>query len=385
MMALVPLLAQLAAVDLRTGRVIEKVPCRAGEPHSYALYLPSAYTPERTWPILYCLDPGARGRIPVERFRGAAESYGWILVGSNASRNGPWQPNVAAFKALWEDTQLRFSIDSRRIYAAGFSGGARVAAALAAAMPEISGVIGCGAGFPGPVPKTVSFAWFGAAGVDDFNYIDVRQVQVAVAATGQAARFVVFDGAHNWPPEPVCTAAVEWLEVQAMKTGRRPRDPALVKTLLEKRRGAMAAVEAGLASSEYGALAADFGGLAEVAAYEKEAERLQSSRERKAYLKREADLEKRQQSLHEDLAALIQDQDLSAFRASVGDLAKKASSPADSPDRRVARRVLSGQYIGLIEQSRALSGPTQQDQRRLLEDAIAVLRPALSWWVRRLT
>jgi hypothetical protein len=39
--------------------------------------------------MLYCLDPDARGRIPVERFAEAAGRAGWIVGGSNNSRNGP--------------------------------------------------------------------------------------------------------------------------------------------------------------------------------------------------------------------------------------------------------------------------------------------------------
>ena len=59
--SLLPLLAQ----EVPAGKVVERVACRADDRQSYALYLPSTYTPERSWPILYCLDPGARGRFGV--------------------------------------------------------------------------------------------------------------------------------------------------------------------------------------------------------------------------------------------------------------------------------------------------------------------------------
>ena len=51
------------------GFITDVKACYSGAPYeerqSYALYLPAQYARERTWPILYCLDPDARGRIPV--------------------------------------------------------------------------------------------------------------------------------------------------------------------------------------------------------------------------------------------------------------------------------------------------------------------------------
>jgi hypothetical protein len=44
------------------GQVIEKVVCEGSPDESYALYLPSNYTPSKRWPIIYAFDPGARGR-----------------------------------------------------------------------------------------------------------------------------------------------------------------------------------------------------------------------------------------------------------------------------------------------------------------------------------
>src|SRR4030081_1330824 len=99
----------------------------AGEPNqSYALYLPANYTTEKKWPVLYAFDPGARGKIPAERFREPAEKYGWIIVASNNSRNGPMQPSVDAWNAMVKDTHARFAIDDDRVYVAGMSGAARL-------------------------------------------------------------------------------------------------------------------------------------------------------------------------------------------------------------------------------------------------------------------
>src|SRR5215472_15692303 len=61
--------------------------CASDTTQSYALFLPSAYTPAKRWPILYPFDPAGRGRRPVDLYSETAERYGLVLAGSNNSRN----------------------------------------------------------------------------------------------------------------------------------------------------------------------------------------------------------------------------------------------------------------------------------------------------------
>ena len=108
---------------------------------------------------------GVYGKNPVERFRDAAEKYGYIVAGSNNSRNSSWQASSAAIRAMPSDVGARLSIDEKRVYTAGLSGGARVAMEVALGTGRIAGVIASSAGYPDAVPrKTVPFAVFGTAG-----------------------------------------------------------------------------------------------------------------------------------------------------------------------------------------------------------------------------
>ena len=137
------------AQEFAAGQLIERVVCKADQSQSYALFLPSNYTPARKWPIIYCFDPGARGSLPVERFKEAAEQYGYIVAGSNNSRNGPGVPIKQIINGLLEDTHERLEIDDSRVYTAGFSGGARLACAVGYMFNgKIAGVIASGGGFP---------------------------------------------------------------------------------------------------------------------------------------------------------------------------------------------------------------------------------------------
>ena len=132
------------------GKVIEKVVSQSDPNQSYALYLPSQYTPDKKWPILYCFDPSENGKEPADLFREAAEKYGYILACTNNFRSDDSSaPGMQAANTLWKDTHSRFSIQEERIYATGFSGGARISCDIGLQKKGvIAGVIGCGAGFP---------------------------------------------------------------------------------------------------------------------------------------------------------------------------------------------------------------------------------------------
>ncbi|HEX8290578.1 MAG TPA: hypothetical protein VF570_02405, partial [Pyrinomonadaceae bacterium] len=118
------------AEELPRGQVIERVAARRDPSQTYALYLPSNYTPARRWPIVYCFDPAARGALPARLFAEAAERFGWVVAGSNNSRNGPVKASLDAAAAMAEDAEARLSLDRGRVYTAGFSGGARQAVLL---------------------------------------------------------------------------------------------------------------------------------------------------------------------------------------------------------------------------------------------------------------
>jgi len=175
---------------LPSGVLIPYQSCAAKPDQSYALYLPSHYTSDKRWPIIYAFDPDGRGNVPVELMKDAAERYGYIVVGSNNSRNGSWKVEAESGQAMWDDTHARLAIDDRRVYFAGFSGGARVASLLAQRCKCAAGVLLDGAGFAGAPPsRDASFAVFAAVGTFDFNYpelsdLDEKLEQAGFPSTG---------------------------------------------------------------------------------------------------------------------------------------------------------------------------------------------------------
>jgi predicted esterase len=208
------------------GVVLLHETCVAHPDQTYALYLPSTYTPDKKWPVVYAFDPAARGNQPVELMRDAAERYGYVVVGSNNSRNGSWKIEGDAAQAMLEDSHTRLSLDEHRVYFAGFSGGARVASQIAQNCKCAAGVLLSGAGFSvGRSPsRDAVFAVFAAVGNLDFNYPEVTHLDETLEANGFPHFLRYFDGPHQWAPKSVMEEALAWFRLMAMKQNLQPRD-----------------------------------------------------------------------------------------------------------------------------------------------------------------
>jgi predicted esterase len=293
------------------GRVIERVTSRADPGQSYALYLPSEFTAEKRWPLVIAFDPAARGAVPVERFKEAAEKYGYVVMGSNNSRNGPRSEASASLAAMWADAKALFSIDERRVYAAGFSGGARVAASVGYALKDaVAGVIACGAGFPQEAEPSAStpFVFFATVGTEDFNYGEVRGVEKKLKAAGVAHRVEVFEGGHDWASSELCVRAIEWMEIQAIKSGRLARDEKFVEEIFKKEIDRARLFEssgrAHQAYASFEAAARDFKGLKDTSELEARALQLKESKEVRQATRQEEKQEAEQERRLQELFAL---------------------------------------------------------------------------------
>ena len=246
-LAIAASVAALAEEALPRGTIVERVVCKAVPQQTYALYLPTGYDPARRWPILYIFDPGARGARAAARFRSGAEQYGFVLAASNNSKNGPVDASLAAMEAMFADTHRRFALDDRRLYTAGFSGGARAATLVAELLKiPVAGVVACSGGFPGERPPTrnTAFAYFATAGETDFNYAEMTALDATLEKLGVRHRLSIFSGPHSWAPENVCAEALAWMRLQ--EAARKiVDDPDLVAKNFDRRLAAVGESRAG--------------------------------------------------------------------------------------------------------------------------------------------
>lgn len=349
----------LQAPAVPSGQIIDSLSAAAAPEQTYSLYLPSSYDSRRTWPVIFAFDPAAHGRTPVERYQKAAEKYGFIVAGSNNSRNGPWAVSAAAAEAITRDVSARFSIDEKRVYLAGMSGGSRVALEIglrsgAGLAGGIAGVLASSAGFMDNKRTSAPFPIFGSAGTEDFNYLEMRYLDRALTSPH---RLAVFEGGHVWLPEETAMWGVEWLELQAMKSGLKERDEREIDEIFRKRSELAqgASLEALLAAQS---IVSDFNGLQDTKEIAGRAAQLAKDKSiQEARKKDRDDLDREQRLIDELLAAerkLSGDEKIIAMADLRGiwkRLAAASKMADDSPDRRRARRVLRGLSTGVNERT----------------------------------
>lgn len=341
-----------SAQDLPRGQIVDDVRCHDDPAQHYSLYLPSNFTTDRMWPVILAFDAGGRGRRGVERYQAGAERYGYIVAGSNNSRNGPWKPTLDAARAMTADLIGRFPVDLKRIYTAGMSGGARVAMMLALhpeviagrIHPEIAGVFASSAGFPpGEFRESVGFPIFGTAGTEDFNYLEMRNLDRTLRSPHHV---VVFEGGHTWLPVGLATEGVEWMELQAMTSGIRPRDQTLIDDLFARRMARAEGLKSSLATMrELQSIAEDFQHFKNVTGLNQRAALLNVQQDVKAALDVERADEAREDEMTAEILALLEELDISSgfakLKERVIQLLDQSRALEDSSSRRIARRVLT--------------------------------------------
>jgi polyhydroxybutyrate depolymerase len=137
-----------------------------GLTRSFLLHVPRSYTGETAVPLVFDLQASGISpavELQVTGMDRAAEEAGFVVVlpqaampfaGGGATWNIPFRDgevdDVDFVEQILETIGARLCIDSTRVYAAGFSGGARFASELACKLPNKFAAIGAVAGLRHP-------------------------------------------------------------------------------------------------------------------------------------------------------------------------------------------------------------------------------------------
>ena len=322
-------------VESIRGSIVNRVATLDNPTQSYALYLPSQYSPNRRWPIIYAFDPFARGKTAVDVYQPVAEKYGYIVAASNNSQNGPVAPQLEAAQAMWNDTHKRFAIDKDRVYVTGLSGGARLATTFAqyCYTCAVTAVIAHGAGYPAGLNSSHAandhFLYYAAVGDVDFNYPELVLLRRKKDEQGAQFKVKVYPGPHQWAPPEIVEDAILWLELKAMQSGSEKPDPLLIKKLFVITRAeAEQAEKRSDTLTQYYALRSlvwDFKGLENTSEFESKMNALKSSK----VLKTAQQQEQREIDLQQSLAA-----------AAGGELAQLASADLET-QKQLSQHILS--------------------------------------------
>ena len=123
----------------------------------------------------------------------------------------------------------------------------------------------------------------------------------------------MFEGGHTWLSSELATEAIEWMEIQAMSSGMRPPDQALVDDVFKRRTKRADGLANGLARMrEWQSIARDFRGLKNVSELDQRAAALSAQADVKAALDAERADAEREDGMRAKVAALLEDGDTSS-------------------------------------------------------------------------
>lgn len=187
---------------------------------NYAIYFPKNFDGKTPLPVLILLDPHAEGDLPVNKYAELANKYKYILVGSNVSRNGMSVNEFNKhFTSLLKEIKTRYAVNTKRMFAGGFSGGAKMAILCAEQFSDIVGVVACGASLSKPISTKPNYYFAGIIGDKDFNYLEMRQSFSMFDQYGFDYTATVFDGKHQWAPAQAFETAFVGFDIYSAKTG----------------------------------------------------------------------------------------------------------------------------------------------------------------------
>lgn len=212
--------------DVESGKVIDNTSTLEDQNITYSVYLPKAYTGDTAYPAILCFDPQGSGNLPVAMYKDLAEQYGYIIVGSDNSKNGlDGNSAMGVITSMVKEVKKRFSVDTTRLYTMGFSGGARIAVMAAFNPGGIRSVTGSGAGFPNTGSAfPYHFDYLGMAGTSDFNMHEMIMLDKYLDQAQNHHGLILFEGKHGWPPVDVMEKSFIWNDFCAMRNKRTGKD-----------------------------------------------------------------------------------------------------------------------------------------------------------------
>ena len=161
---------------------------------SFEVFVPDTYDPDKPAGLFVWISPASSGGLAKSENLAALGDHNILWIGANNSGNDRWhwyRTGLALDAA--HNMQKLFRIDPERVYIAGYSGGGRVASALAILYPEVfrggAFFFGCNYFRKVPVPDKEGAFW--RAGFPPPAHQDLDDLK-------QRHRFVLVTGEHDF-------------------------------------------------------------------------------------------------------------------------------------------------------------------------------------------
>ncbi|MCX6153149.1 MAG: hypothetical protein NT007_03205 [Candidatus Kapabacteria bacterium] len=339
--------------DFQIGIIVDNIKINANSSESFCVYLPEQYKVQKDLPLMIFLDPKAAGVRTLRKYSALAEKYGYIFVASNFSRNGiAYQLIEQHIDKLIEKINNVISYDRKRIYMAGFSGGARVAQTYATNNSSIVGIIMCSAGFAEDFgANKLHYDLFAIAGFKDFNYNEIVGLELNFPDSVIEHHFSYFSDKHKWPPIVNIDEALLFFSLGAMKKNLISKNQILINNeinllnaKIQRNQENNALTYKNLAL--YEKMIHFFGGLFDMNEYKILYDELKNTKEIKDYVKKRYDLIAVEDKMKSYYVEKIQTENTKWWIEEIAKINKSIISSKDENDSLMKLRVLG--YMSLV-------------------------------------
>jgi predicted esterase len=338
--------------------------CQTDTSQTYCIALPPDYSVSNQYPVVFVFDPHGNGNLAVRTFISGATDFGYIVVGSNVIRNG-YATIEYALKALTGDVINHYAVDKGRFYAAGFSGGGRVAQAFSRLNADVKAVVSAGAGYSLPrykIPGNKAPMLF-IVGDEDFNFLEIMNSQNDLTAAGFHYYILEYNGKHAWPTREIIHEALRWFEFDAYRRDPKLKQEPVIKSYLTGIRQRAEQLEKQYdftgAGREYEKGIAFLSGIANTNSLKKKLKTLKQSR-----IYRHSILQKNQAisletRLQQGYISALREKDTLWWRNEIKGLNKKISQSDDNSLKPLYKRIKN--FVSMAAYSFCSNALTQDD------------------------
>ncbi|MFC4094467.1 alpha/beta hydrolase [Euzebyella saccharophila] len=218
-------------IVLKKGAILDSLAVRDTVSETFSLYLPTNFETDKVWPVVFVFDMDGKGKQALSMFKQSAEEQGFLLAASNnLSDTLSLSKNILITRRLINTVVSIFPVHKNRIYAGGFSKGAKFATIVPTFLQPVNGVISCGATIANTEVLTSKnpFHLVGIVGTSDYNYPDILAMESTLNRLRVPNQLLIFDGVHEWPSSDYISKAMKILDLGAMAKGKMDMDSLFV-------------------------------------------------------------------------------------------------------------------------------------------------------------
>ncbi|MGV8119431.1 MAG: hypothetical protein AB2L14_06665 [Candidatus Xenobiia bacterium LiM19] len=211
--------------DIRPANAENTAQGRIVETADYLLYIPKALDPQKKYPLIVALHPGADAGCMIDLWKRNADRHHWIIFASKKFSNGQdIEESLADLVSILKNRIIsKYPIDTGRIAAGGFSGGGMGSHGLAFEYPDLISAVIVNTCMINKYYHTVAERYperkkaVFLASPTDFRYNEMKSDRALLEQHGWKTKWIEFEGGHRFAPAQCYDAAADWLEDQWKK------------------------------------------------------------------------------------------------------------------------------------------------------------------------